>query len=119
MAQAESASTKPFRVIVIGAGIVGLSLSHALQLANIDHVVLEKHHEIVSVRGAALIIWPGVMRIFDQFGILEGIHKSTTPINAEYRRWPDGTVNSYGGTVKQMDKLYNRCLGLVRDCEKC
>jgi FAD dependent monooxygenase len=63
MAQADSTSTKPFRVIIVGAGIVGLSLSHALQLASIDHVVLEKHHEIVSVRGAALIIWPGVSNL--------------------------------------------------------
>lgn len=46
---------KPFRVVIVGAGIVGLSLSHALQLANIDHVVLEKHSKIVSVRGAALV----------------------------------------------------------------
>jgi hypothetical protein len=106
MSPSEGTPTKPFRVIVIGAGIVGLSLSHALQLANIEHVVLEKHHEIVSVRGAALIIWPGVMRIFDQFGILEKIHATTTPISAAYRRWPDGSVHSHAGTVKKMDELY-------------
>ena len=33
---------KPFRVVVVGAGIVGLSILHALQRANIDHVVLGK-----------------------------------------------------------------------------
>jgi FAD dependent monooxygenase len=55
MAQLEKAQQKPFRVVVVGAGLVGLSLSHALQLANIDHVVLEKHSEIVSLHGAALV----------------------------------------------------------------
>jgi FAD dependent monooxygenase len=43
------------RVIVVGAGLVGLSISHALQLANISHIVLEKHDKIVSVHGAALV----------------------------------------------------------------
>jgi FAD dependent monooxygenase len=51
MAQPSPPSSKPFRIIIVGAGFVGLSLSHALQLANIDHVVLEKHNEIVSARG--------------------------------------------------------------------
>jgi FAD dependent monooxygenase len=55
MAQQERASQKPFRVVIVGAGLVGLSLSHALQLANIDHVVLEKHSKIVSLHGAALV----------------------------------------------------------------
>jgi FAD dependent monooxygenase len=55
MAKQEQASPKPFRVIVVGAGVVGLSLSHALQLANIDHVVLEKHSQVVSLHGAALV----------------------------------------------------------------
>jgi FAD dependent monooxygenase len=55
MAQQENAQQRPFKVIVVGAGLVGLSLSHALQLANIDHVVLEKHSEIVSLHGAALV----------------------------------------------------------------
>jgi pyruvate/2-oxoglutarate dehydrogenase complex dihydrolipoamide dehydrogenase (E3) component len=55
MSQPDKFSQKPLRVIVIGAGIVGLSLSHALQLANIDHVVLEKNDKIMSVHGAALV----------------------------------------------------------------
>lgn len=71
---------------------MGLSLSHAFQLANIDHVVLEKHSEVISVRGAAIIIWLGVARIFDQFGFLEKLHKATTPISKETTRWPDGSM---------------------------
>ncbi|KAF4548582.1 FAD-dependent monooxygenase-like protein 2 [Elsinoe fawcettii] len=70
---------KPFRVVIVGAGIVGLTLSHSLQLAGIDHVVLEKHDKVVSLKGAALIIWPQVARIFDQLGILKKIYQTTTP----------------------------------------
>jgi FAD dependent monooxygenase len=73
MAQQETAPQKPFRVIIVGAGLVGLSLSHALQLADIEHVVLEKHSKIVSLHGAAL-----VRRIT--------ISRSSTTINLVYDR---------------------------------
>ncbi|KAH7405624.1 hypothetical protein DE146DRAFT_608478 [Phaeosphaeria sp. MPI-PUGE-AT-0046c] len=87
-------SKKAFRVVIVGAGIVGLSLSHALQLASIDHVVLERQKEIVSLRGAALVVFPGAARILDQFGILKDMQESTTPVQAEFIRWPDGSVNT-------------------------
>jgi FAD dependent monooxygenase len=93
MAQHTEPSQKPFRVIVVGAGIVGLSLSHALQLAKIDHVVLEKHSKIVSLHGAALMIFPGAARILDQFGVLKGIRESVTPIQRQIEHWPDGSVS--------------------------
>ncbi|KAI4929261.1 uncharacterized protein J4E92_004925 [Alternaria infectoria] len=105
MADEDSTSPKPFRVIVIGAGIVGLSLSHALQLANIEHVVLEKHDKIVSLKGAALIIWPAVARIFDQFGILDRITKTTSPVDASYKRWPDGSLICRDDTMQAVSKL--------------
>ncbi|RAR07538.1 FAD/NAD(P)-binding domain-containing protein [Stemphylium lycopersici] len=63
MAPSDTKSQKPFRIIIVSAGIVGLSLSHALQLAGIDHVVLEKHHEIVSLRGAEYPVRSPGMRV--------------------------------------------------------
>lgn len=33
---------KPFRVVIVGAGVSGLVLAHALELAKIDFVLLEK-----------------------------------------------------------------------------
>ncbi|KAI4955882.1 hypothetical protein J4E91_000091 [Alternaria rosae] len=106
MADKDSTSPKPFRVIVIGAGIVGLSLSHALQLANIDHVVLEKREKIVSLKGAALTIWPAVARIFDQFGILDKITKTTTTIDNSYKRWPDGSLICRDDTMQAVSKVF-------------
>jgi FAD dependent monooxygenase len=104
MAQAES--KKPFRVIIVGAGLVGLSLSHALQLANIEHIVLEKQPKVVSLHGAALMLYPGCARIFDQFGILKGIQEAASPITSELQRWPDGTVNIVGSTLQSLTKRY-------------
>ncbi|KAH9863365.1 hypothetical protein IAQ61_009642 [Plenodomus lingam] len=106
MVQTDSVPPKPFRAIIIGAGFAGLALSHAFQLANIDHIVLEKHHEIVSVRGAAVVIWHGVARIFDQFGFLDKIHKSISPVQRQFTRWPDGSVHQSGTSVRELDEMF-------------
>jgi FAD dependent monooxygenase len=106
MARPDEASDKRFRVIIVGAGLVGLSLSHALQLANIEHVVLEKHDKIVSVHGAALTIFPSVARIFDQFGILNKIQKLSAPIDIERHRWPDGSVNIQTKNMKTIEEKF-------------
>jgi FAD dependent monooxygenase len=92
MTQTSGTSSTPFRVIIVGAGIAGLSLAHALQLANIDHVILEKYDKVKSIKGAALTIYPNAERIFDQFGILSNMLSSTAPVAAEYQRWPDGSI---------------------------
>jgi FAD dependent monooxygenase len=48
------------------------------------------------------MIFPAVSRIFDQFGILKNILATTTPVQSECTRWPDGTINTRG---KMMDVL--------------
>lgn len=59
-------AAKPFRVIVVGGGIAGLAMSHALQLAGIDHVVLEAYGEVCSHVGASIGLWPNGIRVLDQ-----------------------------------------------------
>lgn len=90
---------KPFRVVIVGGGVTGLTMSHGLQLANIDHVVLEKHKEVVSLHGAALMIWPTVARVFDQFGFLDKVVANAEPVKDEFKRWPDGTICYMGNFV--------------------
>jgi FAD dependent monooxygenase len=104
MTQPDS-SSKPFRIVIVGGGIVGLTLSHALQLADIDHVVLEKHREIVSLMGAALIVWPGMARVLDQFGLLDKIVATTSPITSECNRWPDGTIANKHQNMQTLSKM--------------
>jgi hypothetical protein len=99
-------TSKPFRVVVVGAGIVGLSVSHALQRANIDHVVLEKYEQAVTVRGASLVILPNGARVLDQFGVLSKIHQTTLPANTEFRRWPDGSILSRGSVMMEVNHMY-------------
>ncbi|KAI0479918.1 putative monooxygenase [Xylaria cf. heliscus] len=60
----------PFRVIIVGAGLVGLTAAHAFLKAGIDFVILEKHDNPLSALGSTLALWPQTFRIFDQLGLL-------------------------------------------------
>ena len=62
---------KPFRVIIIGAGPAGLYLAAALARANIDFVVLERYHTILTHAGAGTVLWPYSSRLMSQLGLLE------------------------------------------------
>ena len=81
---------EPFRVIVIGAGIAGLSLAHALQRARVEHIVLEKHTKIASPHGAVVVMWPHIARIMDQFGCLDDLEKLSGTVHNEHRRTANG-----------------------------
>lgn len=60
-----------FKVIVVGAGPVGLIMAHALSKANIDFVVLEGRPEVVRDVGASLVLGAHSLRILSQFGMLD------------------------------------------------
>lgn len=81
---------RPFRVIVVGAGIAGLVLSNCLQRAGIDHVVLEKHRDIVYPSGASIGIWPNGSRLLQQLGCLEALRSACSEMTVAYNRMPDG-----------------------------
>jgi 2-polyprenyl-6-methoxyphenol hydroxylase-like FAD-dependent oxidoreductase len=53
------------------------------------------------------MIYPAVARILDQFGILKDIHATTTPVQSEYLRWPDGSINIHGTIVRVLQKEFD------------
>ena len=61
----------PFKVIVVGGGPVGLTAAHALYLANIDFVVLERNDDIAVDVGASLVLGAQSMRFMQQLGLLD------------------------------------------------
>jgi hypothetical protein len=67
----ETQTSKPFRVIVVGAGPVGLFFAHALSQAGIDYVVLEQSGSIVQHRGAGIFLYSDTVRLLDQLGLYE------------------------------------------------
>ncbi|KAI4616989.1 uncharacterized protein J4E87_008501 [Alternaria ethzedia] len=64
-------TSEPFKVIVIGGGPTGLTAAHALHLANIDFVVLERRDDVIVDVGASLILGAHAMRIMQQLGLLD------------------------------------------------
>jgi 2-polyprenyl-6-methoxyphenol hydroxylase-like FAD-dependent oxidoreductase len=64
-----------FKVIVIGAGIVGLTMANALERAGIDYVLFEKYPDILSPQhGAGVAMLPFNVRVLDQLGCFTSEH---------------------------------------------
>ncbi|KAI1824881.1 FAD/NAD(P)-binding domain-containing protein [Xylaria intraflava] len=74
---------RPFKIVIIGGGISGLSLANMLERFDIDYVVLEGRSEIHPPQGAAIGLMPNGSYIMDQLGIYDTIRAATT--NAEIR----------------------------------
>lgn len=85
-------SAKRFRVIVAGAGVAGLTASHCLQKAGIDHVVLERRPTIDPAEGASIAIYPHGAYILNQLGCLSALKAVCKPCQNYWSRRPDGTV---------------------------
>lgn len=82
---------KPFKVIVVGAGVAGLAISHAFQRTKIDHVVLEKG--IVAPRwGASITIWAHGARILQQLGCLDVLAANALPMKMMHCRDRNGVA---------------------------
>ncbi|KAF7863842.1 hypothetical protein EAF04_006807 [Stromatinia cepivora] len=74
-----------FRVIIIGAGPVGLYLANALSLASIPFIVLEQQSSITNFGGQLIFTWPQTVRLLDQIGLYAQVKKVGVEINEKKR----------------------------------
>ncbi|KAF4989032.1 hypothetical protein FGRMN_9404 [Fusarium graminum] len=81
-----------FKVIVVGAGPVGLVLAHALQASGIDYVLVEQRTQIPPDPAYGLFLWPQIMRIFHQLGILDQVLAVSQPMLEAIHRSISGDV---------------------------
>lgn len=72
-------------MIIVGAGVGGLVISHALTRAGIDHVVLEKG-VVAPNWGASISIWANGARILHQIGCWDAIRAASLPLRMIYVR---------------------------------
>ncbi|ORY55677.1 uncharacterized protein BCR38DRAFT_491018 [Pseudomassariella vexata] len=106
---------KNFRVIVIGGGPVGLALGHGLSAANIDFVILEKHHNIINDSGAAIMLWPHSIRIFDQLGLLAEVKKMGMSVHAKANTLLNGKVTGRANLFDMLEEAHGYpCLNFNR-----
>ena len=80
-----------FKVIVVGGGPVGLAAAHALHLAGIDFVILERRAAIVEDKGASIVVHPHTLRIMSQFGLLDALQA----VGGELRHHRSFTVDGH------------------------
>ncbi|KAL2839983.1 FAD/NAD(P)-binding domain-containing protein [Aspergillus pseudodeflectus] len=79
------ADKTPFRVIIVGAGPVGLYLGYALGLANIDYVILERKESVLVNYGSIIYLWPQTVRLFDQPQLLEAVRQAAAGMRNKKR----------------------------------
>ncbi|PNY24071.1 FAD-dependent urate hydroxylase [Tolypocladium capitatum] len=79
MVQSEQSQLAGLRVIVVGAGITGLTAAHTLHKAGIDYVVVEKWADAAPPAGASTGLGPSTLRIFQQLGLLEHLERLADP----------------------------------------
>nr|BDO47155.1 FAD-dependent monooxygenase BrvE [Penicillium bialowiezense] len=81
---------KPFKVVIVGGSVAGLTLAHCLSRAGIDYVVLEKRGEIAPQVGASIGIMPHGARILDQLGLFDSVEQLIEPLHTAHILYPDG-----------------------------
>lgn len=78
-----------FKVIIIGAGVGGLTLAHSLHKADIDYVILDKH-PVAPEWGASITIHTQSARILDQLGLLPAVEAQCAEMRKFWHRDQDG-----------------------------
>ncbi|KAB2580409.1 FAD-dependent monooxygenase andE [Lasiodiplodia theobromae] len=100
-------SSKPFKVIIAGGSIAGLTLANMLEKLGIDFVVLEAYKEIAPQVGASIGLLPNGLRVLDQLGLYPAIRGLIQEPNQKSTiRGPDGQVLTQ--TNKAGDLFRNR-----------
>lgn len=74
-----AASQKPFKVIIVGGSVTGLTLANALERAGVDYVLLEKR-DVAPNRGQSIFVLPCTALIFEQLGINKTLEEVCIPL---------------------------------------
>ncbi|KAF9356662.1 hypothetical protein BGX26_004935 [Mortierella sp. AD094] len=117
-------NTKP-KVLIVGAGIGGLTLGAILEKANIPYEIFEKASSMKPL-GSAIAVGPPVMPLFTQLGIVDqiaakGIMGQKTSIYSEkdglllQLDFAAGAVEKFGGPgyIISRPNLHNILLSLI------
>ncbi|RYP15595.1 hypothetical protein DL767_010307 [Monosporascus sp. MG133] len=105
---------KPFKVLIVGAGVTGLTLAHCLTKANIAFVLLDKG-VIAPAFGNTITVFPHGIRIMHQLDCLNAVINQCAPMGASNCRWRDGNVfaacEKYFGVMKALTGYDARTIG--------
>jgi 2-polyprenyl-6-methoxyphenol hydroxylase-like FAD-dependent oxidoreductase len=89
-----------FKIVIAGAGPVGLVLAYALSAAAIDFVCLDKRDTLFEDAGASLVLLPHTLRVLSQFGIYDElmaigtkVQKHTTIVASTNEHWNSSALS--------------------------
>ncbi|KAF4778492.1 hypothetical protein HER10_EVM0005774 [Colletotrichum scovillei] len=101
-----------FKVIIVGAGVTGLTLAHCLVKANIDFVLLDKGIVAPSF-GTTITLQPHGCRILHQLGCLDAVMATCDVMGGAQCRDPSGRTfasNDFFGVVRKFAGYDTRTL---------
>lgn len=99
------AEKKPFKVVIAGGSIAGLSLANMLQLVGIDYVILEAYPHVAPQVGASIGLLPHGNRILDQLGLFTKILSMAPPVKQFNFR------NKLGATLAEFEGMTQSFVG--------
>lgn len=89
-----ASSPQPFRVLIAGGGISGLTLANCLELAGIDYVLLEARDELTPFVGAGLCLNAGSAPLLEQLGIRDQLFAKIAPLQYIGSHYPNGDYSA-------------------------
>ncbi|KAH0169347.1 FAD/NAD(P)-binding domain-containing protein, partial [Aureobasidium melanogenum] len=105
--------TTKLRVIIVGAGVAGLSAAIGIKRAGHVPIVLERTKTIAEA-GAGIQLAPNNMRILDRFGVLPEVLRYTTLLErTSIRRWKNNEELASAPLMPGVAQLYNSLIGAI------
>ncbi|KAI2602150.1 FAD/NAD(P)-binding domain-containing protein [Hypoxylon sp. NC1633] len=95
------ADFNPFKVIIAGGGVAGLTVANALEKANIDFIMLEGR-EVAPQLGASICIQGHTIKILEQLCVWEKLREATVPILDRQHYDENGNLFATSTVFKQV-----------------
>ncbi|KAL4781266.1 hypothetical protein BJX76DRAFT_363710 [Aspergillus varians] len=108
----------PFKIVIVGGSITGLTLAAILERYGIDYTLLEKHDDVAPSIGASFGLLAHASRVLDQLGCLDELLPFGASVQNMEMYGPDGTfLGAHARLGKHLDTIVARVKSLEEGVE--